>query len=154
MGCCASLRDARRKIPLRLTDRYPSAQMPRSRSKRASETRLAGGDRAADRRWRRHERDYAANRQIQDLRLAVAGTFYGGRSTACFAIRRVPRALSRRARRSTDARRPSRRDQPLDGRLDGEGGGAEREFGSTHLARPRTPAAPGSPVSFPTTYAS
>jgi transposase len=34
----------------------------------------------------------------------------------------------------------------LDRSLDGEGGGAQREFGSSHLARSRAPAAPGSSV--------
>ena len=32
----------------------------------------------ADRRWRRHERDHAANRQVQDLRMALAGALYRG----------------------------------------------------------------------------
>jgi len=38
----------------------------------------AAGKSVTDRRWRRHERDYASNRQVQDVRLALAGTFYGG----------------------------------------------------------------------------
>ena len=75
---CASLRDARWKIAFRFVRRYSSAQSPGSRPQCAAEARLAGGDRAVDRRWRRHERDYAANWQVQDLCLALAGTLYRG----------------------------------------------------------------------------
>ena len=76
---------------------------------------------------RRHERDHAPNRQVEDLRLALAGTLHGGRaSTACCATRRGPRASRRsgrggRARRRLDAHRSARRDDPLDRRDDGEG---------------------------------
>ena len=52
------------------------------------------------------------------------------------------RKRSRRARCRPDARR----DHPLDRHLDGEGVGAQRQFRLTNLARPRSPAAPGSPV--------
>ena len=52
----ASLDDARWKIALRFVGQYSSsAQSPGSRPQRAAETRLAGGDRAIDRRWCRHE---------------------------------------------------------------------------------------------------
>ena len=52
----------------------------------------------------------------------------------------------RRARRRADAWGAAGRDDPLDRRLDGEGGGPQRQFGSAHLARARPPAAPGAPV--------
>src|ERR1700722_8663186 len=52
----ASLHDARWKIALRFVGHYSSsARSPGSRPQRAAETRLAGGDRAVDRRWCRHE---------------------------------------------------------------------------------------------------
>jgi hypothetical protein len=38
-----------------------------------AEARMAGADRVAERRWRRHERDHARDRQIQDVRPALAG---------------------------------------------------------------------------------
>ena len=53
---------------------------------------------------------------------------------------------SRRARCRPDAQRSARRDHPLDRRLDGEGIGSQRQFRPTNLARPWSPAAPGSPV--------
>src|SRR5271169_6224415 len=69
----ASLRDARWKIALPLVRRYPSAQSSGSRRQHAAEARLARFDRAVDRRWRRHERDHETDREVQDLRLALAG---------------------------------------------------------------------------------
>ena len=50
----ASLRDARRKIPLRLV-RYSPAQSCGARPEHAAEARLASCNRAVDRRGRRHE---------------------------------------------------------------------------------------------------
>jgi hypothetical protein len=41
---------------------------------------------------------------------------------------------------------PARGNDPLDRRPDGEGGSAQREFGSTHLARPWPATAPDAPV--------
>ena len=63
----ASLRDARRKIAIRFVRRCRSAQIRRSRSQRPTEARLAGRNRAVDRRGRRHERDHETNRKVQDL---------------------------------------------------------------------------------------
>ena len=51
-----------------------------------------------------------------------------------------------RARRRADARGTTRGNDPLDRSLDGEGGGAQREFGSTHLAHPWSATAPDAPV--------
>jgi Homeodomain-like domain len=52
----------------------------------------------------------------------------------------------RRARRRANAWRTAERNDPLDRRLDGQGGGAQCEFGSTHLAQAWPPAAPDAPV--------
>jgi hypothetical protein len=57
---CENLRDARRKIGLRVVRRSSSAQSPHPGPQRAAEACLAGRDRAFDRRWCRHERDHAA----------------------------------------------------------------------------------------------
>ena len=128
------------------------AQSPGSRPQCAAEARLAGGDRAVDRRWRRHEWDYAANREVQDLCLALAGTFYRGgvrrtapRQDASLAHQTAGRRGGR-ARRRADARGTARGNDPLDRRPDREGGGAQRKFRSTHLARPWSATAPDAPV--------
>ena len=81
--------------------------------------------------------------------MALARTLYRGgvrwaapRQDASLAHQTAWRR-SRRARCRLDVWRTAWRDDPLDRRLDGESGGAQREFGSTHLARPWTSTAPG-----------
>ena len=95
---------------------------------------------------------YAAHGQVEDLRLALAGTLYRGgirrtapRQDASLAHQAAGRRDGR-ARRRADARGTARGNDPLDRRPDGEGGGAQREFGSTHLARPWSATAPDAPV--------
>ena len=56
------------------------------------------------------------------------------------------RRRGRGARCRADAWRTAGRDDPLDRRLDGEGGGPQRQLGSTHLAQAWPPAAPHAPV--------
>ena len=55
-------------------------------------------------------------------------------------------APGRGARRRADAWRTAGRDDPLDRRRDGEGGGPQRQLGSTHLAQAWPAAAPDAPV--------
>jgi len=70
---CANLRHATRHFHFRHVRRLGSAPRSGQGPQRASEARLARADRVAQRRGRRHERDHARDRQIQDLRLALAG---------------------------------------------------------------------------------
>src|SRR5271166_2567302 len=102
---------------------------------------MAGRDRAAYGRWRRHERDHAANWQVEDLRVALARTLYRGgvrrvapRQNASLA-HPTARRRGRGARRRADAWRTAGRDDPLDRRLDGEGGGPQRQLSVQRIWR-------------------
>src|SRR5580692_11414913 len=78
--------------------------------------------------WRWQELRWAAPRQDASLAHQAAGRRGG------------------RARRRADARGTARGNDPLDRRPDVEGGGAQREFGPTNLARPWSATAPDAPV--------
>ena len=77
-----------------------SASRPGQGSQRSPEARLAGADRAAERRWAGHERDHARDRQIEDLRLALAGAFR--RQGRRWSSAREDPPLARRQARSLD----------------------------------------------------
>src|SRR6266536_5628160 len=57
-----------------------SAQGDCRRSERTAEACLAGTDRASVGGPRRHGRNHASDGEVQDLCLALARTFYGGRN--------------------------------------------------------------------------
>jgi hypothetical protein len=85
--------DAKRHFSFRPPRRSWSAVCVGSRSERSTEACLARLDRVAERRRGGHERDRARDRQVQDLRLALAGTLRRrGASKACCATRRGLRA--------------------------------------------------------------
>src|SRR5665811_1042868 len=74
----ASLAHARRDFHYRLAGRAPAPSSPDQGPQRRAEARLASPDRVADGRGARHQRDHAADRQVEDLRLALAATLHGG----------------------------------------------------------------------------
>jgi len=106
---------------------------------RLAEACLTRSHHIAERGWRRHQRDHAADRQVEDLRLALAGTVHGGRH------RRPPlrqdaalahpsaRPRGGRARGGADAYRSAGRDHPLDGRSDGADERHQCQRGPAHL---------------------
>src|SRR5665648_42421 len=74
----ASLAHARRDFHHGLAGRAPAPSSPHQGPQRCAEARLASPDRVADGRGARHQRDHAAERQVEDLRLALAATLHGG----------------------------------------------------------------------------
>ena len=130
-AACASLRDARRKIHHRFVGRSASAWKSHRRSQCRAEVRVASRDCSLHGRWGRHERDHATNLQVQDLRLALAGTLLGRRVRG--SASRQDQALADQAARwrigragcRPDAWRSTRRNDPLDRCLDGEGVGPQ-----------------------------
>ena len=98
-----------------------------------------GGDHPLERRRCWHQRDHAPDRQVEDLRLALAGTVHEGRH------RRPParqdaalahpsaRSGGGRARGDADACRSAGRDHPLDRRSDGSGERHQRQRGPAYL---------------------
>src|SRR3954469_23211688 len=112
--------------------RNPDADFP-------SEACLASPDRAAFGRRPRHGRDHAPDRQVEDLRLALAGTLCrGGRRGALG--RKDPPAAGQAARPGghrqgggPDRDRAAARGHPLDRSCHGQRGRHQRFLGAAHL---------------------
>ena len=92
-----------------------------------AETPLAGADHPEDRRGARHFGDHARDRQVQDLRVALAGAVHA-RGCQRLASRQVPSAWqsadpagARRRDRPPDPASAAARGDPLDAARDGEG---------------------------------
>ena len=153
----ASLRDARWKIALRLAGLHGYSLSP------------CRGSRPRHHAWQKHvwraeivlpiADGVGTNEIMRGEPGSPRPAFGAGRSAFrrtgsmdCCATRRVPRASSRwgprtaeRGRRA-NAGRTTRKTTHWTGYLDGEGSGAQLEFGPTHLARPRSATAPDAPV--------
>ena len=94
-------------------------------------------------------RDHAAHRQVEDLRLALAGALRRGRRRRAAArqdaalAHPAARARGRRTRGGADARRTRRGETThWTRRHDGEGGRHQRQRGAAHLEGARAAAAP------------
>jgi len=136
---CASLRHAHRDIRFGPGRRSPASSDHRRRSEEPAEARLACPDRASDRRWHRHLRHHDRHRQVEDMRVALAGTVHGGRRRR--AAERPDAACGQGADRQGQGRRGGSshlgaaggRGDPLDGQGDGESCRNGRLHGPGHL---------------------
>ena len=132
--------------------RSPPPGGDRRQPQRLSEACLAGRDRTAFGGRPRHRRDHASDGQVQDLRLALAGTLRRGRGRWA-AARQDPSLAGGAARpgghrpgRGPDHHRAAARGDPLDRSRHGRGGRHQRVLGAAHLEGARPGAAPRPPL--------
>ena len=114
-----------------------------------AEARVAGQDHPGHDGRARDGRDRAPDRQVQAVRLALAGEVHArGRDRP--AARQdpapahpAPAASGDRPRDRADPDRAAARGDPLDRRRHGRGGRDQPQLGAPGVARPQAPAAPG-----------